>query len=132
MIFPLDRPDDAWCRVLSGILPDGLSLSTQPLSVGGWPVFCDLLQSVSDLFLGGHHGLGQPGRLLLEVLRVFLLYRYVSIYPRQRRTGQSGRADQRVWHRLARDGFSASGQPSAAGWFLAGWGRLVCILTCGG
>ena len=62
----------------SGILPGGLSLSAQPLSVGGWPVLRDLLQSVSNLFLGGRHGAGQPGRLasqprrlLLGALRVF-------------------------------------------------------------
>ena len=67
---------------LSGKLPSGLSLRAQPLSVGGWPVLRDLLQSVSNPFLGGHHGPGQPGRLgsqprrlQLEALRVFVCIR---------------------------------------------------------
>src|SRR4051794_25515724 len=40
-----------------GILPSGLSLSAQPLSVGDWPsVLRRLLQSVSNLFFDGRHG----------------------------------------------------------------------------
>ena len=44
---------------LRGVLSDGLSLSMQPLSVGGSPVLRDFLQSVSSLFLGRRHGAGQ-------------------------------------------------------------------------
>ena len=54
----------------SDILPGGLSLSVQPLSFGGWPVLRDLLQSVSNLFLGGRHGTGQPGRLVPQSRRL--------------------------------------------------------------
>ncbi len=44
--------------LFSGQLPGGLSLSAQPLSVGGWPLLRDLLQSVSNLFLGAPGSFG--------------------------------------------------------------------------
>ena len=44
--------------MFSGKLPGGLSLSAQPLSVGGWPLLRGLLQSVSNLFLGAPGSFG--------------------------------------------------------------------------
>ncbi len=55
----------------SGMLLGGLSLSAQPLSVGGWPVLRAILQSVSNLFLGGRHGAGQcPALVPLVVVKL--------------------------------------------------------------